>query len=107
MNEIIERITKILKYKKITQKKLAEETGIKESTISEWKKGSIPKSDAIIKIAKYLNITTDYILLGKEKEYISEMEKLYNRASSEDKKVIDLILSKYENVETSSNTKTG
>jgi len=44
---------------------LSRVTGVGSSTISAWKKGlQKPSAEAIIKLADYFNVTTDY-LLGK------------------------------------------
>lgn len=31
-----------------------------------WKNGSVPKGDTLLKIAEYFNVSTDYLLTGKE-----------------------------------------
>ncbi|MDD4251485.1 MAG: helix-turn-helix transcriptional regulator [Candidatus ainarchaeum sp.] len=54
--------------KNISQKKLAEQIGIKQSTISKWeRKNAVPNADNIVMLAKYFNVTADY-LLGLEKD---------------------------------------
>ncbi|MCM1166806.1 MAG: helix-turn-helix domain-containing protein [Lachnospiraceae bacterium] len=53
----------VLKERGITQKKLAEDTGISTGNISDWKSGkSSPKPAALAKIAKYLGCSVDYLL---------------------------------------------
>lgn len=39
--------------------------GTKSSSTS-WKKGASPNSDIVTKIAEYLEVSTDFLLLGKE-----------------------------------------
>ncbi len=64
---IHERISSILKKKNLTQKNLADGTGIKQSTISDWKsKNTNPSADALIKISEFLNVSLDYLMIGKE-----------------------------------------
>ena len=64
---MIERILCLMEERKITAAKLSKDLGLNSSAISEWKKGkSRPGTDAIIKIAEYLGVTTDYLLTGKE-----------------------------------------
>ena len=49
------------------QKTFSEETGISQSTISEWKsKGTNPTSEKILIICKVLNVTPDWLLSGIE-----------------------------------------
>jgi len=56
-----------MKQRGIRAKELSKITGVGNSTISAWKRGlQKPSVDAIIKIAEYFGVTTDYLLLGKE-----------------------------------------
>lgn len=49
----------------MTQKEFSEETGISQSTISDWKrKGTNPSADKILKICEVLKVTP-YELLGE------------------------------------------
>ena len=64
---MIERIFKLMERDGINAKELSKVTGVGNSTISAWKKGlQKPSTDAIIKIAKYFGVTTDYLLLGED-----------------------------------------
>ncbi len=38
-----------------------------------WKNGSIPASDTVVKLAEYLNVSTDYLLIGKEQNVKDEL----------------------------------
>jgi transcriptional regulator with XRE-family HTH domain len=61
--EIINRIFNLINERGISQKLLSDETGIKQSVISDWKKGKYsPSTDAVSKIAQYFKVTTDYLL---------------------------------------------
>lgn len=41
--------------------------GLSNSAISEWKKGKAkPSLEAVVKIARYFGVTTDYLLLGED-----------------------------------------
>lgn len=62
---ISERIFERLKQLSMTQKEFAEKTGIKQSTISEWKKkGTNPSSDKILAICKALDVSPEWLLSG-------------------------------------------
>ncbi len=55
---ISERIFQRLEQLHMSQKKFAEETGVLQSTISEWKnKGTNPSSEKIMLICKALDVT--------------------------------------------------
>lgn len=66
MYEIFERLMKLHGY---TAYRVSVETGIAQSTLSDWKKGkSTPKADKMQKIADLFNVSVDYLMTGKEKE---------------------------------------
>lgn len=57
------RILKALEIRNMTQRELAEKTGITEVTISRYAQSKrVPKGPEIVKIANVLNCTTDFIL---------------------------------------------
>lgn len=64
---LIERILELMGKNKITAKKLTTDLELSNSSITDWKKGKgKPSTEAVIKIANYFNVSTDYLLLGKE-----------------------------------------
>lgn len=67
MQTISGRIFELLKERNMSQKKFAQETGIAESTISDWKKKKTnPVSDKILIICETLGITPYELLSGAE-----------------------------------------
>lgn len=70
--EITKRISGLLSRRNMNQKELSMATGITESSISHYVKGDrIPRGVNLLKIAKALDTSTDY-LLGNED---SDLEK--------------------------------
>lgn len=64
---ISERIFQVLKEKRISQKSFSEQTGIAQSTISDWKrKKTNPASDKIMTICTVLDMTPYELLDGTE-----------------------------------------
>ena len=62
---ISDRIFEKLAKTGMTQKKFSEETGIQQSTISEWKKNHTnPTSDKIMPICKTLKVSPEWLLSG-------------------------------------------
>ena len=62
-NKISKRIYELRKEKNISQHTLSQEIGVTQKAIDFWEKGiNEPKASYIISIAKYFNVTTDYIL---------------------------------------------
>lgn len=65
MYEIFENLMKLNGY---TAYKVSIETGIAQSTLSDWKKGkSTPKADKLQKIADLFNVSLNYLMTGEEK----------------------------------------
>ena len=75
---------------------------------TSWTKGSMPKSDIIIAMANYLNISTDKLLLGKDPENTPEHQKLislYDKLSSENKEMSFGLLEAMYDVQTAQERK--
>ena len=76
--------------------KMQEVVEASSGTISGWKKGVMPKTETVIRIAKYFGVTTDYLLCLSDsrngKDTITEEEQLlisaYRSASTEGKFII-------------------
>lgn len=63
MEKFSDRLKDLRAEKGLTQAQLAEETGLSRSAIGFWENGErIPLSSVIIVLAKYFNVTTDYLL---------------------------------------------
>ena len=63
MEKFAERLKDLRNEKGITQDKLAEETGLSQAALANWENGKrSPSAAAIITLAKYFNVTTDYLL---------------------------------------------
>ena len=69
---MLDRILTLLKENGITAKKLTSDLEISNSSVSDWKKGSKPSCDVVVKLAKYFGVSTDYILLGEKSISISQ-----------------------------------
>ena len=73
MYEVYQRL---LDEKGLKNADVARATGISNMTLSDWKRGkTVPKSDKMQKIAEYLNVSVDYLMTGKEVEFIVETAK--------------------------------
>ena len=69
---MLERILALLQDNGITAKKLTSDLEISNSSVSDWKKGSKPSCDVVVKLAQYFNVSTDYILLGEKSSSVSK-----------------------------------
>jgi transcriptional regulator with XRE-family HTH domain len=60
---MVAKIFELLCQRGISQKKLADHLGISASVLSDWKSGRLePSALSFAKIAKYFNVTSDYLL---------------------------------------------
>ena len=65
------RFEVLLKSRNITAYRVSKDTGIGQSTFSDWKSGrSRPKLDKLAKIANYFNVSLEYFV----KEGVEENE---------------------------------
>lgn len=63
-----EKVTKIMKERDITQKQLAQLSGITESSISRYLHSKQrPRIDIVVNIAKALHVETDFLLDDSDK----------------------------------------
>jgi transcriptional regulator with XRE-family HTH domain len=63
----IERLERLIKEKKTSQKAVAEYAGITGASLSEWKKeGTIPRADVALRIAEFLGVSVEYLITGVE-----------------------------------------
>lgn len=65
------RLEVLLRSRNITAYRVSKDTGIGQSTFSDWKSGrSRPKLDKLAKIANYFNVSLEYFV----KEGVEENE---------------------------------
>ena len=58
-----ERLADLIHEKRLNTVKLANLIGIDNSTIYKWKnEPSKPSADALVKLAKFFNVSTDYLM---------------------------------------------
>ena len=80
---ISERIFERLEQLSMTQKEFAQKAGIRQSTISEWKKNRTnPSSDKILAICKVLDVSPEWLLSG--------VDPAASRAKNHDYYIIDV-----------------
>lgn len=99
MEMFSDRLDKVLRERKITQKELAEKIGIRRPTISDWKKnGACPTIDVALRIADFLNVDCRWLVTGEESEKVTlsqEEKKLlaaWDELSQADKEEIEMLI---------------
>ena len=82
MSAVVEKILSLMKSKGVSGTTLTSELGISSSSITEWKKGKAnPGVEAIIKIARFFEVSIDY-LLGETDDPAHEAENQIDRGDS-------------------------
>lgn len=90
-----EIFSKLLQENGVTPYKVSKETGVSQSTLSDWKRGvSTPKIDKLQRIADYFGVSVEYLQTGKNRtvKKITDKSSLTNR----DTKQIEAILNDTE-----------
>ncbi|HBN13065.1 MAG TPA: XRE family transcriptional regulator [Clostridiales bacterium] len=63
MEEFTLRLKELRTAKRLSQQQLAKEIGVGRSSITYWEMGEkIPSAQAIVTLARYFGVTTDYLL---------------------------------------------
>ncbi|OON87651.1 transcriptional regulator [Oribacterium sp. C9] len=58
-----EKYVQLRETQKLTDYKVAQDTGIPKSTFSEWKNGKYkPKADKLMKLAEYFGVSIEFFL---------------------------------------------
>ena len=70
-----DRLKELCREKGTSLSAVLNEIGLSTGCTGSWKKGQLPKGDALVKIAKYLDTSIDYIVLGEYKTDLTKEEK--------------------------------
>ena len=90
-----EIFSKLLQTYGVTPYKVSKETGVSQSTLSDWKLGKItPKSDTMKKIADYFGVTVDYLMTGKDAD--KKESKLTSKDERDISKTVNALMEKLE-----------
>lgn len=80
---IIERVLELLDTTNEATYKVEKNAGLSNASFQAWKNGrSKPSSDSIVKLAKYFNVTTDYLLGLSDSPSLSQPTKAEKQSSS-------------------------
>ena len=73
----IERLDRLLNEKGFQKKDLSLAIGISQSGLSTWRvSGTIPRADIAIAIARFLNVSVEYLVLGELPKLDKQTESL-------------------------------
>lgn len=69
MTTTVERILDLVAKSEFNAKQILNFLELSNSSITDWKRGKAkPSTEAIIKLSNFFNVSTDYLLIGYEKE---------------------------------------
>lgn len=75
-----ERISKLRMEKGLSQFQLSQQLGVKRSVVSYYESGDrLPSFDVLVEMSRVFNVTTDYLLKGKDAERIIAVSDLSER----------------------------
>ena len=67
-----ERLKEVREAQKLSQTEVAEKLGVSKQSIANWENGNImPSIDMLIKISKYFNVSSDYLLGLNDRKFIN------------------------------------
>jgi transcriptional regulator with XRE-family HTH domain len=98
-----ERLRDLRKRRKLTQDQMGEEIGIHPRHLGKYEAmGVQPNADALVKIAKFFDVSLDYLFFGKgdpsedikDRELLGKMRDL-DQLSEEDRKVVVSLIDAY------------
>lgn len=64
-----ERCEAIAEKKKLSFNEIGRKVGVSGAAITGWKNGSFPKADVIVKVAKLLETSVEYLVTGQDNDY--------------------------------------
>ena len=103
--DFVDRIDEKLKEKNLKRAAMLEDIGVDTSIMTAWKKrGTIPSGDVCLKIARYLDVSPEWLLGGEERKggeaVLSEEEKSilrqFKNLTEEQKNTLSALLEHYE-----------
>lgn len=82
---------KYLREKKgLTKKDVAEAVGVHPSSIGNLEKGSIPQADLLYSLAKFFDVSMEYLMNSSDPEPLSEIEHTQSQLSSSELTLLNL-----------------
>ncbi|HPF82647.1 MAG TPA: helix-turn-helix transcriptional regulator [Bacilli bacterium] len=85
-----ERLANTRKKSNLTQEQLAALLNVTRQTISKWESNEFyPETDKLISLTKILDVSLDYLLLGKEEKISNNQSTIY--IESEDSSIVSSV----------------
>ena len=82
------RVNQLLKKAKTTQRELANYLGIPQRTLENWiYRGNLPLINEGYRMAKFLNVSVDFLITGKEEKKQAEIAAIRSLLTRADEKL--------------------
>jgi len=99
MTKYAEILSGILETKSLRKSDLVNELKIPDSTVRGWwAKDSIPSADVALKVAKFLGVSVEYLLTGKDASFQSEpseIDRRYSALTPSQKKAVETVIDSF------------
>lgn len=83
MSEISSRIEFLLDKNNIRRADLVRATGVAEGTIRKWVNSPNPSAESLYRIAKYFDVTVEWLLTGEGDEMLSKEKSLRDSGNTD------------------------
>lgn len=103
---IYDRIINLCKQHDIKITTLLKELKIATGASTSWKRGTVPNSDALIKLSEYFNVPVDYILFGTKPTIPTEYQSLissYKELSKDNQRLLHDIITSMIDIQNANN----
>lgn len=75
MKQFGTRVDELLESRKIDKTSFDRQVGIIAQSRYDWKKGAIPNAVTALKVARFFNVTVEYLLTGKDENPLTDTVK--------------------------------
>lgn len=86
---ITDRINEQLNYLGLSRADMCRFTGISESTIRNWIRGTSPQAEMLFKVARFLNVSLEYLITGENPP--PKTEKVIKNYDSDISEIVELL----------------
>lgn len=83
---VSEKIKMLRKQRKITQEELAKIINVERSSIGKYETGTVPSIGVLIRIAKYFEVSLEYLLDGSDQAYAEVAKAVQESEEREEKR---------------------
>lgn len=102
MTKFAEALTSLLEQKGLTKSELSRALSLPEQTVRNWfGRESLPAVDVAVKVAKFFNVSAEYLVDGEEnceksvRREPSALEKKIDRLSADQKKAVETLIDSF------------